>query len=134
MTARTLLHLLPLLSITWMGAVGQQSVRTPISQDPDKLSANPRLVRTGLGADRNQIIAGVAPGVVYESMDDGVSFNKVARNSCRFDAVLQYCAVLCEVPRSVGSIEAGSLLYSADFCDHGMMSTDVYSSQDRGRT
>jgi hypothetical protein len=111
---RNLLLLLLFFS-TWIGADAQQSVRTPISQDADRPSANPRLVRIGIRGDRDRIIAAVAPGMVYESTDEGASFKKAAQVRFRSDAILQCCAVLYEVPRSGGSIGAGSLLYSANF-------------------
>jgi hypothetical protein len=134
-TLGTILYsLLFFLSFTSTTLVAQQADRTPISLDSNRPSANPRLVRVGSEGDRTDIIAAVAPGVLYESLDEGNSFHKIAKIDFRSEAVLQCCAVLYEVPRSVGSIKAGSLLYSADFCYRGMMSTDIYSSQDHGRS
>lgn len=112
----------------------QQWERTPISQDPGKPSANPRLARITVGQDKGKIIAVVAPGTVYESTDEGARFNEIASIPFRSTVIWQCCGVLYELPRSVGSIRAGTLLYSADFCDGDIMSTDVYSSEDQGRT
>lgn len=123
-----------LLLTASVAVLAQQPGRAPISQDLDKPSANPRLARIEVRPGTGKIIAAVAPGVIYGSTDEGASFNKIGDIPFRADAFLQCCAVLYEVPRTVGSIQAGTLLYSADFCYQGIMSTDVYSSQDEGRT
>lgn len=126
--------LLLLVSIPWFGVRGQQPGRTPISLDSGRSSANPRLVRVRDGGGGNEIVAVVAPGEVYASTDEGASFIKMGQIQFRPDAILQCCAVLYDVPQSIGSIQAGSILYSASFCFHGTMSLDIYSSQDQGHT
>lgn len=122
-----------MLTIEAVAASAQVASGIPIAQNQQRSSANPRLVRMTIGEGRGKIIAVVAPGAVYESSDEGSSFTNIADITFRAGAIKVCCAVLYEMPRSVGSIAAGTLLYSADFCDHGVMSTDIYSSHDQGR-
>lgn len=47
---------------------------------------------------------------------------------------MECCGTLYEVPRRVGDLQAGTLLYTASFCVGSTASINVYSSSDEGRS
>jgi hypothetical protein len=107
---------------------------TPINPDPREASANPRLVRITQGPEKGTILASIAPGAIYRSTDEGATFSKVTDIAYPPSVVWDCCGVLYEVPRTVGAIQAGTILFSGDYCEEGAMSTNIYASTDDGNT
>lgn len=81
-----------------------------------KSSGYPRLVRLihGPTATNGWIIAGTTR-VLFESKDDGKTFSFLSNAPARTGSKLRCCATLYELPRSVGSLSAGTLLYAATY-------------------
>lgn len=107
---------------------------TPIDPDPRHASANPRLVRITQGPEKGAILASFARGAIYKSTDEGATFSKVTDIAYPPAVVWDCCGVLYEVPQTVGAIEAGTILFSGDYCENGIMSTNIYASSDDGNT
>lgn len=122
----TMVHAIP--------ALAQAASGTPISNDLHRATANPRLVRITQGDDRGAILASVAPGVFYRSTDHGATFRKVSKITYPAGVDWDCCGVLFEMPRTVGSVSAGTILFSADYCEGGRMSINIYSSADDGNS
>ena len=118
----------------WPGPHAQAASGTPIDPDPQQASANPRLVRITQGQDKGAILASVAPGVIYKSLDEGGTFHKISAIAYPADVTWDCCGVLYEMPQTVGTIAAGTILFSADYCEGDVMSTNIYSSSDGGNS
>lgn len=112
----------------------QAASGTPITNDVHVSTANPRLVRITHGAAKGTIVASVAPGVIYQSTDEGSTFTKLTEIQYPSTLTWQCCGVLYELPRTVGSISAGTLLFSASFCEGNVASMPIFSSSDDGHT
>jgi hypothetical protein len=108
--------------------------RAPITNDLHGTTANPRLVRISHGDVKGTIVATVAHGAVYESTDDGSTFSKLTDIPFQSGTTWKCCGTLFELPRQVGSLQAGTLLYAATFCAGTTASIDVYSSSDEAKT
>ena len=106
---------------------------TPLDQDPHVSTRNARVVRLWNGFAGEKLIATVADGAVYESNDGGATFAKLARIDFQPGTSWKCCGTLYEMPRQVGNLGAGTLLYSASFCAGQTASIDVYASSNEGR-
>ena len=113
-------------------AMAQAASGTPITQNLQQSTANPRLVRITHGDAKGTILASVAPGVLYKSTDEGATFTKLAEITYQSGVTWDCCGVLYEMPSTVGSLPVGTLLFAADYCDGTSLSINIYSSSDDG--
>lgn len=101
----------------------------------------PRVIRLSSGKILASIVAGQPGnrlgGSIFESTDEGVSFKLVGRID---DALAQgglCCATLYELPRALGALAAGTLLWSASVggdTQGAPMSLPIWKSVDGGHT
>jgi hypothetical protein len=118
----------------------QTATGTPINNDPNASTANPRVVRISHGEEKGTIVASVAPGmpdkngVIYKSKDEGATFSQVTELPLRPGTRWKCCGTLFELPQQVGALKSGTLLFSATFCVGAAASIDVYSSSDEGNS
>ncbi len=110
----------------------------------------PRLVRLTYGpAASNGWIVASTTGKLFVSKDDGKSFEFMGNAPVRDGSRLRCCETLYELPKAIGKLPAGTLLYSAtysvgatptpvaatppaSFRDQGVPSIEVYASTDQG--
>ncbi len=104
------------------------------TQLPDS-TLYPRLVRIAHGppSTRGHILASTT-GRIFESSDDGKTFRLLSQPTPRPGSKERCCATLFEMPADVGTLKAGTLLYSASTFTAGVPSIEVYTSTDGGRT
>src|ERR1700761_421738 len=116
MVKHTIIPLFAGLFGLWTALPAQAASGTPINPDLEEASANPRLVRITQGPEKGTILASVAKGVIYKSTDEGATFHELSEISYPRDVVWDCCGVLYEVPQTVGPIQAGTILFSSDYC------------------
>ena len=76
----------------------------------------PRLVRLTYGpAASNGWIVASTTGKLFLSKDDGKTFSPISDAPVRDGSRLRCCETLYELPRAIGSLPAGTLLYSATY-------------------
>jgi len=76
----------------------------------------PRVVRLEHGpAKTNGWIIASTTGKLYESKDDGKAFTFLGNAPVQTGSRLRCCETLYELPRAVGSLPAGTLLYAATY-------------------
>lgn len=95
----------------------------------------PRLVRLEHGPDkfRGEIVASTN-GNIFLSTNQGKSFSFVKTVPAASGSTERCCGTIYEMPRAVGSLAAGTLLYAASYF-HGITpAIEIYVSNDRGRT
>ncbi|HEY6738214.1 MAG TPA: sialidase family protein, partial [Actinopolymorphaceae bacterium] len=106
----------------------------------------PRVIRLEHnGAANGRVLAGVVSfvgeadgiGAIYESTDDGATFTHVGTvadpEAARGQGLC--CATLFELPRQIGTMPAGTLLWAASVgASDRPMSLRIWKSQDLGRT
>jgi len=95
----------------------------------------PRLVRLSHGPKgvNGQIVASTN-GNIFLSRDDGASFTFLGKVPTREGSRERCCATLYEVPRQVGSLQAGTLLFAGSYFSGDTPAIEVYTSADGGRT
>jgi hypothetical protein len=111
----------------------------------------PRLVRLthGPAASNGWIIASTT-GKLFQSKDDGKSFTFLGEAPAQANSRVRCCEALYELPQAVGSLPAGTLLYSATYSsgtsappsapttepinprDRGLPAIEIYTSSDQG--
>jgi hypothetical protein len=107
----------------------------------------PRLVRLAQGsAASNGWIIASTTGKIFQSKDDGKSFTFVSDAPAKANSRVRCCEALYELPQAVGSLPAGTLLYSATYSsgdnvpptgstnlrDRGLPAIEIYISSDQG--
>ncbi|MDQ2711392.1 MAG: exo-alpha-sialidase [Acidobacteriota bacterium] len=93
----------------------------------------PRLVRIAHGpASSNGSIIASTTGQIFESKDDGRSFTFLGDVPVQPGSKLICCETLYELPEAVGSLPAGTLLYSGSYTSGTVPAIEVYTSADRG--
>ncbi len=110
----------------------------------------PRLVRLthGSAASNGWIVASTI-SKLFVSKDDGKTFSFLSNAPSRSGVKLRCCETLFELPRALGSLPAGTLLYAATYVDEaatksssgsvpsptfpGVFAIDVYASDDQGQ-
>lgn len=115
----------------------------PVFTSPTLLAGGlyPRAIAASNGAIYASLVTGQPNGVfggsIFESTDDGVTFTRVGGID---DAILNTgdcCATLYELPRALGTLPAGTLLWATSV-GQGMptnqMSIMMWASTDHGRT
>lgn len=94
----------------------------------------PRLVRLAHGAaSSNGKILASTTDKIFESTDDGRSFTFVGEVPAQPGSKLRCCETLFELPRDVGSLRAGTLIYAASYSSGTEPAIEVYTSTDEGR-
>ena len=95
----------------------------------------PRVLRVqhGQASSIGHVLASTT-GHIFESDDDGRSFRPIATITPRAGSKERCCATLYELPQAVGSLPAGTLLYSASFLHDEVPSIEVYASSDEGKS
>ena len=94
----------------------------------------PRVLRlTHSGPAATGRILASTTGHIFESTDDGKTFRHIAAIEPKAGSKERCCATLYEVPQQVGSLAAGTLLYSASFFENGVPAIEVYASADAGQ-
>lgn len=106
----------------------------------------PRAIRLQHSGDADgRIMAGVVTfgaqgiGAIYESTDEGATFSQVGTVTDPDAATGLCCATLYELPRQVGALPAGTLLWAASIGQDQArparrMQIDAWASTDHGRT
>lgn len=142
LTACFFAPMLPLPSWSASGALLPESV------------GYPRLVclEHGPAATNGWIIASTT-GRLYQSKDDGKTFTSLGIAPVKSGSRLRCCETLYELPRAVGSLPAGTLLYAATYTldtvpnsllqvnknpavrssERGVPAIEVYMSSDQGK-
>jgi len=95
----------------------------------------PRLVRLEHGPDklRGEIIASTN-GNIFLSTNAGKSFSFVNTVPSASGSTERCCGTIYEMPKAVGSLAAGTLLYAASYFSGTTPAIEVYISNDQGRT
>ncbi|HWE27796.1 MAG TPA: hypothetical protein VHB97_07330, partial [Polyangia bacterium] len=108
-----------------VGDAGEGADMVPAVSTPQPLIPGtglyPRVIRLGVGAAAGTIVASVVAsqasghlgGTILASHDDGLSFAVVGHIDTPLAAAGLCCATLYELPRAVGSLAAGTLLWAA---------------------
>jgi hypothetical protein len=140
------------LAVCGVGAVSHASVASTSTASGTLLRSNvglyPRLVRLAhSGSADGTIVASVVTfdgnnglGAIYASHDEGRTFAQIGTVADPASAVGKglCCATLYELPRRVGALPAGTLLWASsagqDSGADRRMSIRVYASRDHGRT
>jgi hypothetical protein len=105
----------------------------------------PRLIRLAHSGDANgQLIASTVSfdpqgyGAIWRSTDDGASFDQIGQVRDPAAAGGFCCTSIYELPSAIGTMPAGTLLWSgsfgADAGDNRRMSIDLWASTDHGAT
>ncbi|MGA8116597.1 MAG: sialidase family protein [Actinocatenispora sp.] len=105
----------------------------------------PRMIRLAhSGSANGQLIASTTTfdpqgyGAIFRSTDDGASFQQIGAVRDPASAAGQCCSSLYELPSQIGSMPAGTLVFSASYgADAGAnrrMSLDLWASTDHGAT
>ena len=105
----------------------------------------PRAIRLAVGARAGAVLASVVTplpsgrmgGTILRSDDDGLSFTEVGHIDDPVTSTGLCCATLFELPRAVGGLAAGTLLWAASVGGDTQgqpMSIPVWSSADAGTT
>lgn len=119
-----------------------EATGTPLSPDSGLYPTSVRLAHAG--EDNGAVLTGtVSFGAdggsarFYESTDEGATFDEVGRITDPAFAGGLCCGSMLELPRQVGDLPEGTLLWTASVGanpEDRRMSLPVWQSQDRGRT
>jgi hypothetical protein len=95
----------------------------------------PRIIRIQHGTPSTQgHILAQTNGKLFISRDDGKSFTFLIDIPLRAGTKLLCCEALYEVPQTVGSLAAGTLIYSPSVQVAGAPAIEIYTSTDEGAT
>jgi hypothetical protein len=111
----------------------------------DEFTTYPRVIRQSAHRDaalNGRLVAsvtanpgGVAQGAIYASTDEGRSFRKIGAVIDPLMAKGHCCGTLYELPRAIGALPAGTLLYSSSLGQEmpgTAMENRIYASTDGG--
>ncbi len=95
----------------------------------------PRLVRLehGPAQVRGQVVASTN-GNIFLSIDKGRDWSFLGTVPVRAGSTERCCGDLYEMPVTVGSLKAGTLLYAASYFSGTTPAIEIYTSTDGGRT
>jgi len=95
----------------------------------------PRVVRLSHGspATNGRLIASTN-GVIFQSTDNGATWTQVSTVPTISGSTERCCATLYEMPQTVGSLSAGTLLSAASYFYGSTPAIEVYTSTDQGAT
>jgi Ricin-type beta-trefoil lectin domain-like len=95
----------------------------------------PRLVRLAHGSPAvNGEIVASTNGNIFLSTNGGSSFNFLGTVPTQSGSTERCCGTLYEVPQTVGSLQAGTLLYAASYFAGSTPAIEVYTSTDQGNS
>jgi len=96
-------------------------------------SVYPRLVRIahGTGTANGRILASTTDQI-FESNDEGKTFSRIADVPAQTGSKFRCCETLFEMPRDVGGLRAGTLLFSATYDIGDQPAIEIYTSTDEG--
>ena len=110
---------------------------TPLESNPHEFSAYPRLIRILYGEKKGTIVVSVSPGDFYQSTDEGATFAKIGEIPSVAGITPKCCGTLFELPRQIGDLSIGTLLYAATFCggtDGTSAAIAIFTSTDEGKS
>ncbi len=95
----------------------------------------PRLVRVehGPARDKDHILASTN-GNIFLSTDEGKSFSLLGTVPTQSGSNERCCGTLYEMPKTVGSLQAGTLLFAASYFSGTTPAIEIYTSTDEGKT
>ena len=95
----------------------------------------PRAIRLAYGpaATNGQVVVSTN-GLIFRSLDNGANFTAVGQVPTAPGSTERCCATLYELPKSVGTLAAGTLLSSASYFLGSVSAIEVYTSIDAGTT
>ena len=95
----------------------------------------PRAIRLshGAAATNGQVIVSTN-GIIFRSLDEGVSFTYVGQVPTPAGSTERCCATLYELPQAVGRLPAGTLLSSASYFIGTVPAIEILASTDAGAT
>lgn len=98
-----------------------------------KSAAYPRVVRMmdANNAPTDRIVAATT-GRLFESKDDGRTFTFMGDAPVQPGSKLVCCETIFQLPRAVGKMSAGTLLYSGTYVRDHVPAIEVYASTDGG--
>jgi hypothetical protein len=95
----------------------------------------PRLVRLSHGpSETNGHLLASTERLIFRSTNDGRTWEPVTEVKPTEGSRIRCCTALFEMPQDVGSLKAGTLLFSGTFAEGGTASVQVYTSNDEGQT
>lgn len=98
-------------------------------------SVYPRLVRISHSSSgANGEILASTNETIFESKDEGRSFSKISVVPARAGSRFRCCETLFELPKDVGSLRAGTLLFSASYERDAQPAIEIYTSSDEGKS
>jgi hypothetical protein len=113
----------------------QSDDRTMPRTHIDDSTLYPRLIRLEHGpAEIKGHLLASTNGIIFRSIDDGRSFQRVTRVPTIEGSKERCCATLWEMPVDVGSLKAGTLLSSASYFEGKEAAIQIYTSTDEGQT
>jgi hypothetical protein len=122
---------------------GSDTVLPPLSTPPQLLAGGlyPRAILASNGYIYASLVTGQPNGVfggsIFESTDDGLTFTRVGGIDDPILNTGNCCATLYELPRALGALPAGTLLWATSVgqgADTNHMSIVMWASTDHGRT
>jgi hypothetical protein len=95
----------------------------------------PRIVRLAHGsASVNGRLIASTNGVIFQSTDNGSSFTYLGPVPVVAGSSERCCATLYEMPQTVGSLAAGTLLSAASYFSGSTPAIEIYTSTDQGHS
>lgn len=124
-----------MIAALWLSAAFASAALAASGQPIPDSTLYPRLIRLAHGgtAANGKILASTT-GRILESVDEGKTFWLISRPVPVAGSSERCCATLFEVPRAIGSLQEGTLLYAASDFTGGTPSMEVYQSADEGHT
>ena len=126
---------LGLFAALWLGAAFVSAALAATGRPIPDSTLYPRLIRIAhAGPAANGRILASTTGRIFESVDEGRTFQLIGRPEPVSGSSERCCATLFELSRSVGALQEGTLLYAASHFTGGVPSMEVYQSTDEGHT
>jgi hypothetical protein len=95
----------------------------------------PRVVRLEHGpASVNGMLVASTNGIIFQSTNNGASWNLIGPVPTAGGSTEQCCATLYELPQQVGSLAAGTLVFAATYTSGSVYAIEVYTSTNQGAT
>ncbi len=95
----------------------------------------PRLIRLSHGsAEFNGQLMASTNRQIFRSTDDGRTWEYVTEITAKEGSRERCCATLWELPKTVGQLKEGTLLFSATFVEGTTAAVQIYTSTDEGKT
>jgi hypothetical protein len=92
----------------------------------------PRVVRLQHNAGFNGMLVASTNGIIFQSTNNGASWNLIGPVSTISGSAEYCCATLYELPQQVGALAAGTLMFAATYTVNGTPAIEVYTSTNQG--